>query len=65
MAIALSKLRLVYDYLITLGVGEHFFNYRHTVKAQLLAQLEALKQAKLTQEKQEAVTLAYEAATII
>jgi hypothetical protein len=46
----------LYDYLTDLGVGEHFFNYRHVVKAQLLAQLEALKQAKQEQE-QEAMTL--------
>ena len=62
---ALSKPRLAYNYLITLGVCEHFFNYRHVVRTQLLAQLAALKQAKLTQGKQEVVTLAYEAATII
>jgi len=65
VAIALSKPRLAYDYFTALGVGEHFFNYRHEVRAQLLAQLEALKHAKLTQKQKESVTLAYEAATII
>ncbi|MBV9385944.1 MAG: B12-binding domain-containing radical SAM protein [Chroococcidiopsidaceae cyanobacterium CP_BM_ER_R8_30] len=46
LVIALSKRRLVYDYMTTLGIGEHFFNYRYVVKAQLLAQLEALKQTQ-------------------
>ena len=39
VAIALLKPRLLYDYLTDLGVGEHFFNYRHVVKAQLLKKL--------------------------
>ncbi len=52
VAIALSKPRLLYDYITTLGVGEHFFNYRHIVKAQLLEQLEALKQTKADAEGQ-------------
>ncbi|MBD2384527.1 B12-binding domain-containing radical SAM protein [Cylindrospermum sp. FACHB-282] len=43
VAIALQKPHLFYDYLIALGVGEHFFNFRHEVKAQLEAQLEDLQ----------------------
>ena len=42
-AIALSKPQLLYEYLMVLGVGEHFFKYRHEVKAQLLEQLVALQ----------------------
>ncbi|AFZ26028.1 Fe-S oxidoreductase [Cylindrospermum stagnale PCC 7417] len=44
LAIAFQKPHLFYDYLIALGVGEHFFNFRHEVKAQLEAQLEELQQ---------------------
>jgi radical SAM superfamily enzyme YgiQ (UPF0313 family) len=51
VAIAFSKPRLLYDYLTTLGVGEHFFNYRHEVRAQLLQKLAALKQDTQEQEK--------------
>lgn len=43
VAIALFKPRLFYDYMTGLGVSEHFFSYRHIVKAQLLQQLEAMK----------------------
>jgi hypothetical protein len=32
--------------MIALGAGEHFFNYRHEVRAQLLKQLDLLKQAQ-------------------
>jgi hypothetical protein len=46
VAIALAKPRLLYDYLTTLGVGEHFFNYRYEVRAQLQAKLADLKQMK-------------------
>ncbi|MEG4317776.1 MULTISPECIES: DUF4070 domain-containing protein [unclassified Microcoleus] len=49
IAIALIKPRLFYDYMTVLGLGEHFFNYRHEVKAQLLQQLETIDRAK--QEK--------------
>jgi hypothetical protein len=35
-AIAFSKSQLLYDYLTTLGVGEHFFAFRYEVRAQLL-----------------------------
>lgn len=51
VAIAFSKPRLLYDYLTTLGVGEHFFNYRYEVRAQLLQKLAALKQDTQEQEK--------------
>jgi radical SAM superfamily enzyme YgiQ (UPF0313 family) len=50
VAIALAKPRLLYDYLTTLGVGEHFFNYRYEVRAQLLDKLADIKQNK-QQEK--------------
>ncbi|MBF2028377.1 MAG: B12-binding domain-containing radical SAM protein [Oscillatoriales cyanobacterium C42_A2020_001] len=43
-AIALRKPRLLTEYLATLGIGEHFFNYRYEVRAQLEKQLETLKQ---------------------
>jgi radical SAM superfamily enzyme YgiQ (UPF0313 family) len=52
-AIALRKPRLVYDYFIALSAGEHFFTFRHEVRAQLRAQLEALKEAKQLEEVQE------------
>jgi radical SAM superfamily enzyme YgiQ (UPF0313 family) len=50
VAIALNKPALLYDYLTTLGVGEHFFNYRYEVRAQLRTKLATLKQAQ-QQEK--------------
>lgn len=43
-AIAIRKPRLLPEYLATLGVGEHFFNYRYEVRTQLEKQLEMLKQ---------------------
>jgi radical SAM superfamily enzyme YgiQ (UPF0313 family) len=42
-AIALHKPRLLFDYFIALGAGEHFFRYRYEVRTQLLAQLAALE----------------------
>ncbi|MBE9192714.1 B12-binding domain-containing radical SAM protein [Gloeocapsopsis crepidinum LEGE 06123] len=45
-AIALTKPRLVYDYLVALGAGEHFFHYRYQVREQLQVQLSTIKQAK-------------------
>jgi radical SAM superfamily enzyme YgiQ (UPF0313 family) len=39
LAIALRKPHLVYDYLAALSFGEHFFIFRHQVKARLEAQL--------------------------
>jgi radical SAM superfamily enzyme YgiQ (UPF0313 family) len=44
-AIATLRPRLLAEYLATLGVGEHFFNYRYEVRAQLEQQLILLKQA--------------------
>jgi radical SAM superfamily enzyme YgiQ (UPF0313 family) len=38
-AIALHKPQLLYDYLVALGMGEHFFTFRHEVKATLEAQI--------------------------
>ncbi|MFQ4141603.1 B12-binding domain-containing radical SAM protein [Chlorogloeopsis sp. ULAP02] len=53
LAIALQKPNLLYDYFVALSVGEHFFTFRHEVKAQLEAQLEALKQQQAKQKKAE------------
>lgn len=44
--IALTKPQLLYDYIVTLGAGEHFFTFRHEVKAQLETQLQALQAAR-------------------
>jgi radical SAM superfamily enzyme YgiQ (UPF0313 family) len=53
VAIAFNKPRLLYDYITTLGVGEHFFTYRYIVRAQLLKQLEALEEHQVTQKMEE------------
>lgn len=53
VAIAFNKPRLLYDYITTLGVGEHFFTYRYIVRAQLLKQLEALEEHQVTQKLEE------------
>ena len=53
VAIAFNKPRLLYDYITTLGVGEHFFTYRYVVRAQLLQQLEVLKEYQATQTLEE------------
>lgn len=45
-AIALLKPRLIYDYLIALSAGEHFFHYRYQVREQLLEQLARLQQSQ-------------------
>ncbi|MBX9253877.1 B12-binding domain-containing radical SAM protein [Desmonostoc muscorum CCALA 125] len=50
MAIALQKPDLLYDYLVALGFGEHFFSFRHEVKAELETQLEILKQQQQAQQ---------------
>ncbi|AFZ56883.1 B12-binding domain-containing radical SAM protein [Anabaena cylindrica FACHB-243] len=55
IAIALRKPNLLYDYLIALGVGEHFFTFRHEVKAQLEEQLETLQQQEKTSLQLETV----------
>jgi radical SAM superfamily enzyme YgiQ (UPF0313 family) len=52
IVITLAKPRLVYDYLTALGIGEHFFTYRHQVKAQLETQLATLRHTQETQQKQ-------------
>lgn len=54
VAIALRKPHLFYDYLVVLGIGEHFFNFRHEVKAVLEEQLEAWKQQKQAPQQEEA-----------
>lgn len=46
VAIALLKPRLIFDYLIALGVGEHFFSFRHEVRSQLQQQLAALARSQ-------------------
>jgi len=46
MVVAIRKRRLLPEYLATLGIGEHFFNYRYEVRAQLEHQLEMLKQSQ-------------------
>ncbi|HLO87906.1 MAG TPA: DUF4070 domain-containing protein [Nostocaceae cyanobacterium] len=38
------KPQLIYDYFVTLGIGEHFFTFRHEVKTQLEEQLAELTQ---------------------
>jgi len=43
VGIVLRKPRLLSEYLATLGIGEHFFNYRYEVRAQLEQQLERLR----------------------
>ncbi|NJP11812.1 MAG: B12-binding domain-containing radical SAM protein [Leptolyngbyaceae cyanobacterium RU_5_1] len=55
--IAIRKPRLLAEYLATLGVGEHFFNYRYEVKAQLEQQLEMLKQEQLAEDDAERETI--------
>jgi hypothetical protein len=50
LAIAFTKPALLYDYLTTLGVGEHFFTYRYEVRAQLQAKLATLKQEQENRE---------------
>lgn len=42
VAIGLQKPHLLYDYFTILGIGEHFFNLRHEVRAKLEEQLAAL-----------------------
>jgi hypothetical protein len=36
---ARQKPHLLYDYLIALGTGEHFFKFRHEVKAEIESEL--------------------------
>lgn len=49
LVMIILKPQLLYDYFTTLGVGEHFLNYRHEVRAQLESQL-AILQTKKVQE---------------
>ncbi|WP_335121149.1 hypothetical protein [Nostoc sp.] len=44
----------MYDYLVALSFGEHFFSFRHQVKAQLETQLETLKEQQQVQETEKA-----------
>jgi radical SAM superfamily enzyme YgiQ (UPF0313 family) len=46
LAVALYKPCLLYDYLVTLGIGEHFFSYRHVIKTQLEEQLATINVAQ-------------------
>ncbi|WP_310481153.1 B12-binding domain-containing radical SAM protein [Chamaesiphon sp. VAR_48_metabat_403] len=46
LVITIFKPQLLYDYITTLGVGEHFFNYRYEVRAQLERQLAEIEAAK-------------------
>ncbi len=57
LAIALTKPHLVYDYLAALSFGEHFFSFRHEVKAQLEAQLEMLQQQQAQEMEEESYQL--------
>ena len=43
LVLSILKPRLLSEYFIALGAGEHFFAYRHTVKAQLEERLAAFK----------------------
>ncbi|ARV62717.1 B12-binding domain-containing radical SAM protein [Nostocales cyanobacterium HT-58-2] len=52
LAMALQKPHLFYDYFVALGIGEHFFTFRHEVKAQLEAQLEDWKRHKQAQQEE-------------
>ncbi|MBF2076374.1 MAG: B12-binding domain-containing radical SAM protein [Synechococcales cyanobacterium C42_A2020_086] len=56
LAILLTKRHLFYDYFTALGVGEHFFTFRHEVKAQLHEQL-AVWRTKQLQEPARLVPL--------
>jgi Domain of unknown function (DUF4070) len=47
LVITILKPQLLYDYITTLGVGEHFFNYRYEVRAQLERQLAQLTPAQI------------------
>jgi hypothetical protein len=55
MAIALRKPKLLFDYFVALGAGEHFFMFRYQVKAQLQAQLAAVQAEKQRDDLVQAV----------
>lgn len=59
IVMAWRKPNLLYDYLIVLGVGEHFFKFRYEVKAELAAELALLQQQEL--ENKETASLQLEA----
>ncbi len=44
IVMAWHKPSLLYDYLIALGVGEHFFSFRHEVKVEIESELALLQQ---------------------
>jgi radical SAM superfamily enzyme YgiQ (UPF0313 family) len=44
VAIAVAKPKLLFDYLVALGAGEHFFNFRYQVRNQLQQQLAAMSE---------------------
>ncbi|HEY9638100.1 MAG TPA: hypothetical protein V6D14_32200 [Coleofasciculaceae cyanobacterium] len=48
---------VTHDYITTLGVGEHFFNYRYVVREPLVKQLEALKQHEAQEKPEESYQL--------
>jgi radical SAM superfamily enzyme YgiQ (UPF0313 family) len=54
ITIVLQKPRLLFDYFIALGAGEHFFAYRYEVRQQLEQQLLQLKQQQFAMEQVEA-----------
>lgn len=54
IAIALQKPNLFYDYFVALSLGEHFFTFRHQVKARLETKLKEFQQNKQAQEKEKA-----------
>jgi radical SAM superfamily enzyme YgiQ (UPF0313 family) len=49
VAIALHKPHLFYDYMVALGLGEHFFKFRHEVRAKLEQQLADMKAKQLSE----------------
>ena len=51
------KPHLLYDYLIALGVGEHFFKFRHEVKAEIESELAEFQQHE---EDKKAISLQLE-----
>lgn len=51
-AIVLRKPHLLYDYFVALGLGEHFFNLRHEIRAELEEQLAALADTQPTEPEQ-------------
>lgn len=50
--IGLKTPHLLYDYFTVLGLGEHFFSFRHQVRAKLEQQLAALPEAEPARPKQ-------------